>query len=382
MLPELVDLIVTFSPPELVLAFTMVSKRYSMLLVRPSKKCLTKGEYFNYNVINEREFDNSDYKILKHYISKAKSNSPFYPDHRNISLYGKLTSGPTKRSLQKMGKELVGIYKNQDLTTIKTFFKKKRLTNDQWLALYVNPHYEVFIYAMELLKESFDLRDRCKNQCYISLLSYERLEYLLANKFYCEDWSTFLTLSSDVDMYKKAYKAHIEKGHCPKKETFFRYLLLARPKVIDWVMDLFGLKVIDTKSLWVYSLSKARTAIHLYKRGFLDNKFIWGRSLISCCDIKKRCWKLYKEIPIPTIDELITGPVLGQVLEFKYEVEGITPKLRDLLPAFSSDKKTCDPDWMLKFFGVTKEHIKSILPNLYIGEYYSNWLKIGLSFSD
>lgn len=367
MLTELVDIIVTFSSPELVLAFTMVSKRYSRLLV--PKVGINNPNYFNYDVIGEKEFGN---KLLRNYIKRAKHRSLFTTVKKNIKTLIRYSDPDFSNHSINYDKYEQHVYKYQTLKNIIAYNQSREEEEDSffrriaqtrtWKCLCKNPHHDVFIYACNKVID-LEIDGSCTTDfMYNNISSYDRLEYLLTNKMYFNHWGKFLTKSNDLNMYKRVYE--FQSKTLVSINLNCERLFSIDPIALKWVIDTWSLDKNDFKVRNVKDLN-ASTLIYIYKRRFLDTFYIWKKTLEPVHKLEYNKAKLvydnlYTFISMPSIQYMIRNNYHSNVLTFAYEINDLTPSIQD----FSYDvllTTKYDRDWILSFTNTTKKQLRWLL---------------------
>lgn len=357
MLPtEIIDLLVAFSPPELVLAFTMVSKRYSRLLVPnvgPSD-----SRYFNYNVIKEREIGDKNC-LLKKYIKRAKYLSSFIKSKKTFlqrMKYLPIFDSMTLQEQISSKKYSSKIFEHQDLESIKCFLSFGAKIYD-WTpyaeAFVMNPHYDVFMYGIKHCKKGVQ---RAKYYEFSDILTYERLYYILDNGIPVVNWEAFLCMSDDLEMYKKVCEIlgyhNLEFNLC--------HCLAIKPNILEWITTTVKMDKIDCLNT-VFSEWNYDSVIYLFEKALLDARTVWCLIIRNNNDLLQVDDNFIEKIPLPNVEDLIGGGAFLGVLKLKYTLEGSVPTMEDIIMSIELNEYGDFSeyiDWAMEISEITKKQIR------------------------
>lgn len=398
--PEVIDNIVNHCTVETTFTFMFVSKRYSQLfiygnepMVRDHKKyhyVKMYGEFFPKAQIGEKPF---------------RFNNPSYIIYMEARYRHRYTRGPYAEDMVKyipfdhpkfnkrllrdkifMFNSIEDIFKYQTLNSVKRIRSDlerdaKRSGDDPKdiefhlrmfsSHMHENPHNDVFLYAISLgLKSVFYGSARR------IFTSPKRLQQTLDNGIFIDQWSRFLNLSDDVDMYERVYQFHAADrettlGLHPSC-SLSRILKVTKP-VAKWCIKKWGPEFFpDVNRSHVLGCKwNMETALYLAKKKCLGIS-VWEYLKLNELEEYGPQFLKYAELK-----DMIEGKANLDFIKTKYDLMGKTPELNDALitihiQAWDFNKEFCE--WLLKVTCSTKEELLEITNKDEIPETAIRWL--------
>lgn len=288
---ELVDLIVSFSPPELLIAFTMVSKRYSKLFC-PEKDV----DYLRCLPFNEDVFE-GEIECYYDYKQLAMYKSP-YTEIEYIEEYV------------------------MDFQSIKT------MGMDQYFLLLLDS--ESIVYQIDdnpkmVLKKA--IKKDYYYYLYLLAFSKERVDWLISNEVYMFDELKMLKQCTSVEACKYIYDKHLEKGiemydYVPEifyiislpKDIFFWFVGVGNIQMEE-IAELIDDYLDQAECIPEYDNADINTLVYLYQNNFMRKKQFL--SLINWFNDAKDFETIYKMLDID-LESLIDSNIGLNFFAFVY----------------------------------------------------------------
>lgn len=149
------------------------------------------------------------------------------------------------------------------------------------------------------------------------ILTYERLEYLLSIKRLFVNWSHFITLYDDIDMYKRVYQAHIENNIIPELKPKHN-ILGVKKEMIKWILST-GINIkkdcFVTDRCW-----NIDTVLYLHKKGIFSHREVWTQ-IDRSSNFENIYQQLVGKIPFPNSKELTRNNVNSRIIVAKIALE-------------------------------------------------------------
>lgn len=361
---EIIDMIVALSQPELLLTFTLVSKRYSKILcwktqVRAQAKTKVQDDSFEYLCLKspERYFkDQGQYiRILR---DQAICRSSFTPPCNLRRMISHVPFGHpkfnkqllTKKKFNFINRSLVCLHQDLD-STFKIFkMMDAPLTKEFFGSLMGNHRYSVFLACVSSILKSMWRSNTLDVSVliYSKASSYERLEFLLANKIFLSTWNSFLSSSDDLDMYKRVYQIHIDNGYKPQCTVLPR-ILRAKKRVVKWIITIFNLTITSSRIDWKIKWD-VKTVLYLYKIKMIEKRDIFDNlGHTNLCRVED----LSKKIGLFPLTIILRAnpPIL--IIKKWYKGSGKIPTLKDLLLVPNTGHSQIY-EWMMRELNMTK----------------------------
>lgn len=281
---ELIDLIVTFFPPELVLAFTMVSKRYSRLLVpkvgtsdlNVNDRDPTFGTfYFQFPLLNEHIFE---------------GEKKFYSDYKLLAMF---RSSYSNRLVLKNNIISLQELRDKDI-------------DDYFVSCLVSGALDMFDFAGENIQISAH-REKFYYRLYILAFSKERVDWLMSKGVFVEFWNQdFLLSITSLEAYQYIYSKHWDRGINIFMRDFKEGSVLRFPTdIFAWLISLKKLhieNVLINLLLTHYEINNFNI-IYLKKINAIDDK-----ELLELLDYfpNEEFYQVYNVLSNNSVDFLIT----------------------------------------------------------------------------
>lgn len=126
------------------------------------------------------------------------------------------------------------IYSFASLKDINSCFQSSKVVyyHDRDYYLSQNMDNEVFKYCVSIYKDDYsDFYDSDV------LMNKTRLEHLLENKIFDDNWEIFIFMSDDLNMYKHVYQIHIDNNIHPIAMISARKLATLKKDIAEWCVD-------------------------------------------------------------------------------------------------------------------------------------------------